>query len=54
MSDAPDATSTEPTFTDGELEALRGMVTDWVNERIAEPPYPPEFDAVIQKLGLAP
>lgn len=47
------AEETELTFTEGELEALRGMVADWISERLAEPPYPADFDSVIAKLELA-
>ena len=45
-------TDTQLTFTEGELEALRGMVTDLINERITEPPYPQDFTDVIEKLDL--
>lgn len=44
--------ATELTFTEPELEALRAIVTDWINEALAVPPYPPEFDSVIEKLDL--
>ena len=40
-------------FNDVELDALRRIVTDWINEQVVAPPYPPEVASVIEKLGAA-
>jgi|Tabmets5t2r1_1033131.scaffolds.fasta_scaffold338562_1 hypothetical protein len=40
-------------FNDRELEALRGIVVDWVNEQLVFPPFPREVTSVIKKLGIA-
>jgi hypothetical protein len=40
-------------FNDRELEALRGIVADWVNEQLVLPPFPPEVRSVIKKLDIA-
>jgi hypothetical protein len=39
-------------FTDAELDALRTIVADWVNEQVVAPPYPPEIASIIEKLGI--
>lgn len=41
-------------FTEGEIVALRKIVTDWINEEIVQPPFPPAVASVIEKLGITP
>jgi hypothetical protein len=43
---------TEVTFTEAEREALREIITDWIEERIVASPYSPEIASVIRKLGI--
>jgi hypothetical protein len=39
-------------FTERDLAVLRDIVTDWINEQLVQPPYPPEVAAVIEKIGI--
>ena len=39
-------------FTERDLAVLRDIVTDWMNEQLVQPPYPPEVAAVIEKIGI--
>jgi hypothetical protein len=41
-------------FDRNEVEALREIVSDWLSEEIAVPPFAPDMEAVLRKLGLAP
>jgi hypothetical protein len=43
----------ELSFDENEAEALRQIVGDWLNEEIVIPPFEPNIEAVVKKLGLA-
>jgi hypothetical protein len=40
-------------FNEREADALRDIVTDWVNEQIVSPPFPAEVTSIIEKLDIA-
>jgi hypothetical protein len=40
------------TFTRVEVEALRTIVSDWIQEEIVAPPYPSGFITTFEKLGI--
>ena len=42
----------ELSFSHDEVQALRDIVRDWINENIVSPPYDPTIASVINKLGL--
>jgi hypothetical protein len=42
----------ELSFSHDEVQALRDIVGDWINEYIVNPPYDPAIASVINKLGL--
>ena len=39
-------------FSPGELTALKQIVSDWLHEEIAAPPFDPEITSVLKKLGI--
>jgi hypothetical protein len=44
----------EVKLTAYERDALREVVTDWINEELVVPPYPPALVSAMTKLGIAP
>ena len=40
-------------FNEREVDALRDIVTDWVNEQLVLPPFPHEVRSIIEKLDIA-
>jgi hypothetical protein len=42
----------ELSFSEDELQALRDIVSDWINENIVSPPYDPAIASVINKLAV--
>ncbi len=41
-------------FTAREIELLSGIAADWVNEGIVLPPYEPDLESLLKKLGVVP
>lgn len=41
-------------FTEDEVTALRDVVSDWIDEQLVAPPYPPALASAIRKLGIRP
>ena len=39
-------------FNEREADALRDIVTDWVNEQLVFPPFPDEITSIIEKLDI--
>ena len=39
-------------FNAREADALRDIVTDWVNEQLVFPPFPAEVTSIIEKLDI--
>ena len=46
------ATKGETSFTQGESEVLKRIVSDWLQEEIVMPPFEAEILAVMEKLGI--
>jgi hypothetical protein len=44
----------EVRLTADERDALQEVVTDWINEELVLPPYPPALVSAMTKLGIAP
>lgn len=42
----------ELSFSEDELQALKDIVSDWIDENIVSPPYDPAIASVINKLGV--
>ena len=40
-------------FSRAEVEALKLIVGNWLNEEIVMPPFEPQIEAVLKKLGFA-
>lgn len=40
-------------FSENEAEILKQIVSDWLNEGLVLPPFEPDVQAVLDKLGLA-
>lgn len=47
------ATSDGLSFSRAEAEALKLIIGDWLNDGIVTPPFEPEIEAVLKKLGFA-
>lgn len=39
-------------FDEREADALRDIVTDWINEQLVFPPFPTEVTSIIEKLDI--
>ena len=39
-------------FSKSESEALKQIVADWINEGLTLPPFEPDVQAILNKLGL--
>ena len=39
-------------FSGRELEALKQIVSDWLHEELTLPPFEPEIEAILKKLGI--
>jgi hypothetical protein len=39
-------------FDERETEALRDIVTDWIDEQLVVPPFPAEVTSIIEKLHI--
>lgn len=39
-------------FSKSESETLKQIVSDWINEGLALPPFEPDVQAILNKLGL--
>jgi len=40
------------TFSKSESESLKQIVSDWINEGLVLPPFEPDVQAILKKLGL--
>jgi hypothetical protein len=42
----------EGRFTESELQTLRDIVVDWLNEEIQIPPYSEDLESILRKLDV--
>jgi hypothetical protein len=40
------------TFSKSESESLKQIVSDWINEGLVLPPFEPDVQSILNKLGL--